>query len=68
MTNPALFKFKDHDVRVVEINGEPWFLASDVYGSISLRQHGGVVNPLDVSEKTMRGRTSVGSPPGVMSG
>jgi len=30
MTNLNTFNFKSNDIRVVEIDGEPWFLASEV--------------------------------------
>lgn len=32
----SLLKFKDHDVRTIQIDGEPWFVASDVCQSIGL--------------------------------
>lgn len=36
----------------------------DVYKALGLQQHGGVLNPLDSREKTLRVRTSVGLSPG----
>lgn len=54
----------DQTIRVVELNGEPWFVAVDIYPALGLKQWGGVLNPLDDSEKTKRGRTSVGLSPG----
>ena len=30
MNNMQIFKYENNDVRTVEMNGEPWFVASDV--------------------------------------
>lgn len=32
--NLQKFSFNDHDVRVVSVNGDPWFVATDVLGAI----------------------------------
>lgn len=45
---------------MVEIDGEPWFVAVDVTKHLGLSRHGGVLAPLSRDEKTKRGRTSLG--------
>lgn len=64
MNQVQKFGFGLLDLRVALIDGAPWFVAVDVYHALGLRQHGGVLNPLDQNEKTLRGRTSVGLPAG----
>ncbi len=36
MSNVQLFDFKSHQIRVVEINGDPWFVAVDVCNTLGL--------------------------------
>lgn len=45
---------------MVVLAGEPWFVATDVFKILTLKQHWGILNPLSSDEKTMRDRTSVG--------
>jgi prophage antirepressor-like protein len=33
---PTLFKFQEHSVRVVQIEGKPWFVAADACRALSL--------------------------------
>ena len=37
MSNTSLFNFKGHDVRTVEIGGQPWFVGADVCDCLGLR-------------------------------
>lgn len=41
MTNVSLFKFKDHNVRVVIIAGEPWWVAADVCNALGMDLYAG---------------------------
>lgn len=41
------------DIRVVQLDGAPWFVAMDIYQSLGLAQWGGILNPLDDSEKML---------------
>lgn len=45
------FDFKGHKVRVVEIEGEPWFVAADVHRLLDITQGGWNYRSLDNSEK-----------------
>ncbi len=36
MTTPTLFKFKDHDIRTVKVEDNPWFVAADVCRALGL--------------------------------
>jgi prophage antirepressor-like protein len=60
MNDLTTFNFNSNAVRVVTIEDQPWFVAVDAYKALGLVQWGGILDPLDDSEKTMRGRTSVG--------
>lgn len=64
MSQVQKFNFGLMDLRVIEQDGQPWFVAVDVYLALGLQQHGGILNPLSDDEKTIRGRTSVGMSPG----
>ena len=44
-TAPSLFNFGDHKVRVVEIDGNPWFVAADVLQCLGIYISGGRPNP-----------------------
>lgn len=60
----SLFHFNTAPIRVVDIDGAPWFVATDIYGALGLTRWGGILNPLGADEKTLRGRTSLGLKPG----
>lgn len=51
----SLFKFKDAEVRVVKIDGEPWFVATDVFGLLYGRTtgHSWVRSALGEDERTV---------------
>ena len=46
MTTPTLFQFKTHNIRVVTLEGQPWFVAADVCRALGvyLRKVDGGVN------------------------
>ncbi len=47
MTDVTPFQFEDHDVRVVVLDGEPWFVARDVCAALGLTNPADAVNALD---------------------
>jgi prophage antirepressor-like protein len=51
----SLFKFRENEVRTVEIDGQPWFSAMDVCYAIGLPQqsHGYAVARLDVEQSIL---------------
>jgi prophage antirepressor-like protein len=53
MNQVQVFVFGLMDLRGIEDSGQPWFVAVDVYKTLGLRQHGGVLNPLDHHEKDL---------------
>lgn len=57
---PAVFSFDSLDVRVVDRDGEPWFVAADICSVLDLETHK-VVGRLDEDEK---GRFSIPTPGG----
>ena len=60
-TSPTKRRNHKHDVRVVTIGNDPWFVAKDVYAAIGLKQWGGILNPLNDDEKvTLQGRNQGG--------
>lgn len=62
---PAVFSFNSLDVRVVDRNGEPWFVAADVCAALSVGNSSDVMRRLDEDEKgvvsidTLGGRQDV---------
>lgn len=58
---PALttFDFNSNAIRVVTLEGNPWFVANDVRVVLGLTQHGGALTALDDVEKLVlrRGQT-----------
>lgn len=62
----STFRFERHpseypfQIRVVEIDGNPWFVATDVAKILGLSQHGGMYDHLSADEKQLRGRASLG--------
>ena len=62
----SLYDFKGHQVRVVELEGNPWFVAADVnrilYGFTTGLAW--VMKRLDADEKSKCGRTTLGMKPG----
>lgn len=54
-TATALFNYNDHKIRVVEINGQPWFVAMDVTSILGLteKSRGYAVQRLDDDERTL---------------
>ncbi|MDV2968846.1 Bro-N domain-containing protein [Nitratireductor aquimarinus] len=61
----SLFDFKGHKVRVVELEGEPWFVAGDVCGVLGLDNTSYVAQRLNIEEKhsfklsNQRGRPAI---------
>lgn len=49
MTLPIQYAFEGHEVRALMINGEPWFVATDVLGSLQLDRK--ALERLDADEK-----------------
>ncbi|MBW8318680.1 MAG: hypothetical protein K0M49_01580 [Arenimonas sp.] len=62
----SLFKFKDAEVRVVRIDGQPWFAGSDVLTFLlgRSRGNGSAYLKLSESEKTKVDRINLGLAPG----
>lgn len=60
-SNIIPFAFEDHLVRVVTINGEPWFVGKDVCEVLGLAKHDTALSRLDDDEK---GPHTVGTPGG----
>ncbi|WP_440982390.1 BRO-N domain-containing protein [Shinella sumterensis] len=60
--NVSLFNFNGHDVRVVEIDGEPWFRGADLLTNIYGTSQGKAwaYRPLNPSEITMIDRINLG--------
>lgn len=62
---PAVFSFNSLDVRVVDRDGEPWFVAADVCAALSVGNPSDVMRRLDEDEKgvvsidTLGGRQDV---------
>lgn len=50
----------DLDIRVVDMDGEPWFVRNDVINALGISKWGGVLNPLGQDEKRKYGRASLG--------
>lgn len=62
-SNVSLFNFKGHEVRVVEIDGEPWFVAADVCKALDYRRNQrGIVNVTDALSTIDRTEISIASP------
>lgn len=47
-----IFSFKEQDVRVVEVNGEPWWVAKDVCDVLGLGNPTEALRPLDEDERS----------------
>ncbi|VVS95319.1 BRO family protein [Desulfoluna spongiiphila] len=63
LTNVSYFHFGDHDVRVVTINEDPWWIAKDPCDVLDIKTYH-AKERLDDDEKTYLGRTELGLPPG----
>lgn len=66
MNNATLFKFKDHDVRTVQLDGEPWFAGADMLGVLfgKAAGNGWAYAMLSPEERTKVDRTYLGLRPG----
>ncbi|MCO5092000.1 Bro-N domain-containing protein [Bosea sp. (in: a-proteobacteria)] len=51
MSNITPFVFEDQLIRVVEIDGEPWFVAKDICAALGLAKHDTALERLDDDEK-----------------
>ncbi|HDB9577293.1 TPA: Bro-N domain-containing protein [Escherichia coli] len=66
MSALAVFSFQEeHQVRVVMINGEPWFVAADVCNAIGIINHRDAVGKLDEDEKGVGSTDTLGGKQGV---
>ncbi|PLX59586.1 Bro-N domain-containing protein [Sedimenticola selenatireducens] len=63
-TNVIPYAFNDNQLRVVQIDGQPWFLASDACHCLGIRNHGTLYERLNLDERGYIGRTDVGLPAG----
>lgn len=61
MSNLSVFEFESNQVRVILIDGEPWFVAKDLCAVLDLEQVSRAVSRLDEDEK---GVTIVNTPGG----
>jgi prophage antirepressor-like protein len=63
-TAPTVFKFQEtHPLRVIAVDGEPWFVAADVCAALDLGNITNALNRLDDDEATLisiKGRTPTG--------
>lgn len=50
---PAVFSFNSLDVRVVDRDGEPWFVAADVCAALSVGNPSEALKRLDADERTL---------------
>lgn len=62
MTNLDLFKYEDHDVRAVVIDGEPWFVATDVCDVLEVRNSRDALGRLDNDERGVATTDTLGGP------
>lgn len=60
----STFLFNSQTIRVVTIEGNPWFVAADVRSILNIQQGGKNYATLDTAEMTMRDRASLGMKPG----
>ena len=51
MSNLAVFDYNNNSVRIVEKNGEPWFVAKDLCAILEIKNVGDALNRLDSDEK-----------------
>lgn len=61
------FKFGAHEIRVVDRNGEPWFVAKDVCNALSITNNRDAMNKLDDDEWVTVGLTDVQAGSGAQS-
>ncbi len=59
MSSLAKFEFEGNQVRIVTINGEPWFVAKDVCKALGLANSGDALSRLDDDEKTQLSHDSI---------
>ena len=59
-TTIQAFAFDSHAVRVVEIDGQPWFVAKDVCACLEIDNHRNVVARLDEDEKGVQTLDTLG--------
>ncbi|EFI3745613.1 Bro-N domain-containing protein, partial [Escherichia coli] len=54
MSALAVFSFQEeHQVRVVMINGDPWFVANDICNALSIQNVTQAIARLDEDERSM---------------
>lgn len=61
-TNLIPFAFDDHLVRVVDVDGEPWFVAKDVCSILGIANHSDALSRLDEDEKGVGTTDTLGGP------
>ena len=61
-TSMQAFAFDSHAVRVVDIDGQPWFVAKDVCACLEIDNHRNVVARLDEDEKGVQSLDTIGGP------
>ena len=52
-TNFTIFKFGENDIRVIDRNGEPWFVAADVCKALQIGSPTKAIKNLDEDEKAL---------------
>jgi prophage antirepressor-like protein len=60
MSNLQVFNFEQRQVRVIEHDGEPWFVARDVCDVLELVNSREAISPLDDDEKGVRKTDTLG--------
>lgn len=65
---PAVFNFNSHEVRIIDRNGEPWFVAVDVCNALGyLNTSKAIGDHLDADEKANESLGLAGSPANIIS-
>lgn len=60
MNKPAVFNFQTHSIRVVDVEGSPWFVCSDVAEALGYRDSANAARHLDDDEKGTRNVSTLG--------
>src|SRR5690606_11495076 len=63
-SNVIHFDFRSNEIRVVDVDGNPWFVGADIRRALGLVQNGKSYANIGDDEKTMRDRVSLGMSPG----
>lgn len=62
MSLPALLRFETHEIRLIEIDGAPWWVLSDVCAVLEIDNPWNVATRLDDDEKGLHSMDTLGGP------